>query len=79
MKARIVKTMVGVKTYYYSQIRTKYLFFFHIWEDIAWVDIRSGSVSWYRSLSTTKDDALKTFNDYENLFGVKLEISEITE
>lgn len=75
-KARIVKTKVGIKTFYYAQVETRFMFFFKTWDDLAGVFLRSGHVSWYRSLGT-KDDAMRHIKELEELYGIEFEISEV--
>jgi hypothetical protein len=86
MKARIRKEKVGVKTYYYPQIEQsttgekKYLFWGKKvsnveWKSIAHCFLKDGSVSWWKQLMSLYD-AKEVLQNYEELFGIKLEITE---
>ena len=72
MKARIVKTRVGVIDFYYPQIQETVLFIFKIWSSVGHVSLNSGRTSWYRDLGSCRE-AAKTLRDYETLYGIRLD------
>lgn len=76
-KARIIEVKIGVKTYWYAQIQTPYLYFFKTWDSISDVQLYCGGISWYKSLKDSYNKAEAVLRDYEELYGIKLDITVV--
>jgi hypothetical protein len=69
-KARIVQVKVGVKTFYYPQIKVRFLFVFRVWQSISIVS--QGRVFWSKNLQETFSEADDIIVKYKELYGVEL-------
>jgi len=72
MKARIVKTKIGVRYYYYPQIQETLLYVFKFWSSLGDVNLHYGGVYYYKKLGTFVE-AKEIIKNYEALYGIKLE------